>query len=134
MDIHAILDVMSRATRSARSSYHLTLGKLTAILSNANGTLPVVFDHGGSPGELHSYRGFYEDLSMEPREDKRLANELLAECRAAYGKTFVGYKGGDYRMADDTPLWSAHYGRTGRAIVGAKVGRTKIVLETKEVD
>ncbi len=47
----------------------------------------------------HSYRGYYSDLALERDAGTRPAAELLAECKAAMGQVFTGYKGGDYVMA-----------------------------------
>ena len=44
--------------------------------------------------------------------------EILKEALLAHGKTFEGYKGGEFTMEGDTPVWYSHYGTTGPAIMG----------------
>ena len=71
-------------------------------------------------GEAHSYRGYYSDLAFAPLYDTepRTVKEILKEALLAHGKTFEGYKGGEFTMNGDTPVWYACYGTTGPAIMG----------------
>jgi hypothetical protein len=57
------------------------------------------------------------------------AAELLAECEAAMGQVFTGYKGGDYVMGALTPLWVATYGCCGQKLMAVHAGGE---LETAE--
>jgi hypothetical protein len=45
----------------------------------------------------HSYRGYYECLAFERRDDVSVA-DCLAAAREALGSTYQGWKGGDYTM------------------------------------
>ncbi len=63
----------------------------------------------------HSYRGFYEDLAFEPKQDVTVG-EMLASARSALGSTFQGYKGGDYTMSEWATVWLANYGETGETL------------------
>ena len=65
----------------------------------------------------HSYRGYYCDLAFELNDGMRLATELLTECKAAMGKTFGGYKGGDFVMDAQTPVWVVSYGCCGQKLI-----------------
>ena len=135
-DIQALLDAISESGRRERSNYHVTLGRLIEELEKLNNEgwdRPVVFAHGGSPRSPHSYRGYYSDLSFESGGEI-MAKELAAICRDALGRTFEGYKGGDYVMSKETPLWAAPYGCCGLAIVSIIVTADKVILGTKEVD
>ena len=71
-------------------------------------------------GEAHSYRGYYIDLAFAPLYDTetRTVKEALKEALLAHGKTFEGYKGGEFTMEGDTPVWYSHYGTCGPAIMG----------------
>lgn len=80
-------------------------------------------------GKLISYRGYYCDLAFDPDDvfigDSLKAGslptvgDLLVECKAAMGKVFEGYKGGDFQMGESTPLWVSTYGdSTGDKLVG----------------
>ena len=63
----------------------------------------------------HSYRGYYEDLAFEP--DTYVTVEHMLTCaKAALGKTYCGWKGGEFRMHEYTTVWVAEHGRTGEAI------------------
>lgn len=66
-------------------------------------------------GHPHSYRGFYEDLAFEPVTDTTVG-DMLTAAKYALGKTFTGYKGGEFRMGAYTDVWLAHYGRCGETI------------------
>lgn len=134
MDFQALFDAMSAADRQTRSRYHLTLGDLIAELSKIVGSTVVKFDHGANPGEFHSYRGYYADLSLSNGEAEQSASSLLNQAHAALGTEFYGYKGGDFLMGSDTPMWSAEYGCCGRAIVGCDLRDGVAVLATKDMD
>lgn len=134
MDIQKLFDIVGDASRLTRSHYHLTLGSAIKWLSDAPPDAPVLFDTGEVPGRPQSYRGHYSDLSLVPDGDLDTVGKLLAALTKANGDTFIGYKGGNFLMGDDTPLWVANYGCTGRAIIGAHMAESTAVLITKEID
>ena len=134
MDIQKLLDSMSEVARAERSRYHVTLGNMIAELIKVAADTPVEFSHGHSPGTPHSYRGYYSDLSFEPGSDPITAGDLLKVCTTALGTTFKGYKGGDFRMGPNTPLWAATYGCTGPAIVALTATLEKVILTTKDIE
>lgn len=106
--LQAMMDGWSAASQRERSGTQLTLGQLITLLE----ALPADRQVRGL-GELMSYRGYYCDLSFEPGTEVESAGSLLARCRAAMGKVFEGYKGGDYQMGERTPLWVSPYGSGG---------------------
>jgi hypothetical protein len=57
----------------------------------------------------HSWRGIYEELSFEPTENTKVS-DMLAEAKSAIGKSFVGYKGGDFVMDEETRVHFSNYG------------------------
>lgn len=63
----------------------------------------------------HSYRGYYDDLAFEPAERVTVAS-MLACAKEAVGRTYIGYKGGEFRMSEYTEVWLAEYGDTGEGI------------------
>ena len=79
---------------------HLDLGELIATLE-AEDPAKVVRLGFHNP---HSYRGYYEDLAFDVAADVTVS-AMLADARAALGKTFQGYKGGDYEMCGSTSVW-----------------------------
>ena len=66
-------------------------------------------------GQPHSYRGYYDQLAFEPMENVTVG-AMLDDAKSALGKTFQGYKGGDYEMKAWTEVWLAHYGQCGEGI------------------
>lgn len=135
LDMQKIVDAMGEAGRLQRSNYHLTLGALIKALAVANPDALVIFDTGGAPSSPHSYRGYYSDLAFETSGERMTAAHLLDTCRNALGVSFEGYKGGDFVMKENTPLWSASYGSCGRAIVAASPETNGwIRLTTKEIE
>ncbi len=135
MDIQKMFDAMSAMDRNTRGNYHVTVGSLITALTKADGALPVVFDDGTPVGDGNSYRGYYEDFALRDGDKDSTVAELLTYMREkVLGQEFYGYKGGDFIMGEDTPLWRASYGSCGPAIVDAKEIGGKLVLITKEVD
>lgn len=63
----------------------------------------------------HSYRGNYYDLAFEPKENVTVG-QMLASARDAGGKTYNGWKGGEYKMDEYTDVWLAEQGSTGESI------------------
>ena len=109
------MDATSEALLITRGRYHLTMGQLIDELRKChNQDAKVRFPDGMAPGEARSYRGYYEDLAFEPGDPQRGWNvtvrQLLARCEDLIGSTMTGYKGGEYRILRDTPLWMSHWG------------------------
>ena len=79
---------------------HLSLGGLIAALEShdPDTRLAVGFTN------PHSYRGYYEQLAFGIAENVTVG-EMLTDARSALGETFQGWKGGDYEMDEDTPVW-----------------------------
>lgn len=136
MDIEAMMRSMQSVMRNTRSGYHLTLGEAIEQLRTLQTGHRVTFDYDEriAPGDAESYRGYYEDLALEPSESPIDVSGFLSVLEAALGETFMGYKGGDFVMDEDTPLWVAEYGTTGRAITGLHLEGRGVVLETKDMD
>lgn len=105
IDMQALVDGMSAKWQRERADTQLTLSKLIAALEAMPADAQVA-----NLRDMASYRGYYSDLYFERHDGTRPAAELLAECKAAMGQVFTGYKGGDYVMGALTPLWISHYG------------------------
>ena len=106
------LDGLSAQWQKERAEQQMTLCELISALSAVPGDTPVTNLH-----RAHSYRGYYIDLAFEQGDGVRPASELLAECHKAMGAVFQGYKGGDYPMHANTPIWVADYGSTGKKLM-----------------
>lgn len=117
IDVQALIDGMNAQSCRARSEMQLTLGKLIASLE-AMPTDAVV----ANLRDPDSYRGYYSDLYFERLDGTRPAAELLADCKAAIGQAFDGYKGGKFWMSGMTPLWIATYGCCGQKLMAVHVG------------
>ena len=63
----------------------------------------------------HSYRGYYEDLAFEPATSVPVGH-MLNCAKAALGKTYCGWKGGEFLMHEYTTVWIAEHGCTGEEL------------------
>ena len=124
--LQAMVNGMSAQWQRERSESQMTLGKLIADLE----AMPADTEVRGLES-AHSYRGYYCDLAFEPIKAKVKVSSLLAECKAAMGKVFTGYKGGDYVMGESTPVWISHYGTTGQKLMAIHKDGT---IETADDD
>jgi hypothetical protein len=109
-----------------RAATQMTLGAMIAALEK----MPPETEIDGI-GSAISYRGYYSDLAFQPQPEKIKAGDLLAQCRAAMGQVFEGYKGGDFVMGALTPVWIADYGCCGRKIMAINPDGT---IETADDD
>lgn len=126
MNMQALFDGMAAQWQRERAETQMTLGKLIAALE--------AMPEGAEVANLrdaHSYRGYYSDLAFEQNDGMRPATELLAECKAAMGRVFCGYKGGDFVMGELTPVWLAYYGCCGLKLMALHAGGE---IETAEDD
>lgn len=114
-----------------------SLGCLRSILKRMELDDQVVFDFCcTSPHSIHSYRGWYDHLALGWSYDKIMRIGDFSEMLSgAVGKTFGGWKGGDYRMDDETPIWVDNAGdASGTAIVGAEIWGGRLIIRTEFVD
>ncbi len=95
------------------NSAQITLGELIIFLEGLAPTFAIK-----GLGMLDSYRRYPQQLSFDPTNSTVTAKELLKACNDAKSGAFEGYKGGDYLMGDDTPLWVAGYGEVGPQLTG----------------
>ena len=110
MDLQKLVDVMNEQSKHTRGQYQLTLGVLIKRLETATPDLQVQCSNGAMLGELSSYRGYYSDLAFEPTKEQTTVGKLLADCKKVLDTTLQGYKGGDFVMGSDTPLWLSPWG------------------------
>lgn len=115
-EIQAMFDVLAETWRLERSQTQLTLGEAIKALEN-------MAKHNGviSPGlgDPHSYRGYYSDLALTRVNQTVSASDLLKTLKVCLGKKFYGYKGGEYLMVENTPLWISGRGvASGIKIMG----------------
>lgn len=134
MDIQKMLDMMQEASRRERSRYHLTIGAALKEMAALDQSMLLIADEGVGVSNPHSYRGYYSDLALEPSPPQNTVGEFWSMLSEANGATFEGYKGGDFTMDENTPLWLSPYGTTGRAIMGWQERDGVIVLQTRYLD
>lgn len=111
----------------------LTLGDLISKLKESNPGMTIKFDFCYfCPVSINSYRGYYDHLAIGYEQYKEVTvAQLLTLCEGAVGKTFEGYKGGDYKMSLSTPLWVDNYGEmTGTTITGVVDDEVVVTLVT----
>ncbi len=89
-----------------------TLGILINWLEKQDQDL-IVDDGFGDP---HSDRGDYSELAFDPLSKAKIS-KMLAHARSAVGTTFTGWKGGEYTMDENTPVYIGEYGDCGDAII-----------------
>lgn len=98
---------------------NMTLGELIATLKRKKQELPVYYMFGYfKPTAIHSYRGYYDQLALGySKEDINVA-EVITLLKNSIGVVFTGYKGGNYKMTENTPMWVSNVGEaTGDAII-----------------
>jgi hypothetical protein len=113
--------VGSYRKESFDKSDQLTLGelilKLEPIVQKAGneGKIDVVYDFGSLfPTDIDSWRGSYNELALNyTNYDDSIPLTVIdfySLLKSAIGKTFTGYKGGDFIMTKNTPVWVSNYG------------------------
>lgn len=113
-----------------------TLGEFVSTFKEIAESTPdmsVIFDFNSMvPGETGSYRGYYEDLAINPVIGKRVTAKMVYDQFCALVGTYVcGWKGGEYRVTPGTALWVADSGNdSGTAVVGVNIYGHIVVIET----
>lgn len=126
-----------------KTSEQLMLIELIIALEGVpDKSVPVVFDEAHWPVDISSWRGSYSELAVEYGGDKHLAvSEFLYVLKEAIGQKYEGYKGGEFLMGKNTPLWVANYGRSEgfdtndnndrQAITGIEIFDDKVIIKTQ---
>ena len=88
---------------------------------------PVQFDFGTAiPTILDSWRGSYAELALgyelfgydgDADWGSMRIDTLLEDLESAVGKTYEGWKGGDYTMDLDTPVWVDNPGNSSNTAI-----------------
>lgn len=148
MDVQEYFKAITKVSRakSFSSSPQITLGELIKQIEDAgtkNGDedKTVCFDFGSAiPTVLDSWRGSYDELALgyelsgydgNGKYEEATAEKLLTELKSAIGKTFTGWKGGDFTMSENTPIWVSNPGNCGNtAIVGILDKDYRLVILT----
>jgi hypothetical protein len=109
----------------------LTLGEIIKklesiefVYGDENKDKSVDFDFASAiPTTLDSWRGSYNELALgfklsgydndEEHFAEKKAKDLLIELKGAINKSYHGWKGGNYTMNEDTPVWVSNPGNCG---------------------
>lgn len=150
MDYQNMFDnaVEAKRANDMKTSEQLMLGEMIlALMTVQNKGLPVVFDDGvWWPVDLDSWRGSYRELALSytKEEEKWSVACVLKTLQDAVGETFQGYKGGDFLMGKNTPVWVATYGNSQgfdsndngdyQAVVGVDVREGEVAILTELMD
>lgn len=114
----------------------MRLGDLIATLEALPQDAPVRFPDGQVPNGLCSWRGVYAELTIDraPAGETETIGEMLADARDAVGKTFQGYKGGDFLMDETTPVWADGWGDCNHiAPAGFAINDGLVVIATSDL-
>ena len=149
MNLQDIQDLMKKQREESFSnSNQFSLGKLISEIEkcglekNDGEIKDVYFDFGTAiPTDLDSWRGSYSELALGYRlSGYDNSNEHFADCKAdkllehlksAIGKEYTGWKGGEFTMNENTPIWVANSGNSGNtSIIGVLDDGWRLVLIT----
>lgn len=97
-----------------------TISDLIQFLERCPPSSIVVYDNGKIPRYLCSWRGDYTELALSQDGAFPISvGDILKDLRDAIGKTYEGYKGGEYQMNGATGVYCDNWGQcTNTHIVG----------------
>lgn len=149
-DVHSAVEAMRK--ESFNSTPQITLGELLEALEGIpteygsdKKPVSVEFDFGTAyPTGLSSWRGSYSELAINydlagyddfGRKDVMFNHTDLKDLKGwlkeALGKTYTGWKGGDFTMDKDTPVWVANDGNVGNTgVIGVLNQEYTVVILT----
>lgn len=104
--LRKLSDAVFVVLREERAKTQMTLGQLILRLEKLLAKNPNLKIRLHDP---HSYRGYYSDLAFEVEVERNI-REVLSDAKYALDSEFTGYKGGEFIMDKDTPIWLSNYG------------------------
>lgn len=137
--IQGMMDRIKLESLAARTE-QLRIGELMLMLKQYPPELKLGSDADEafrtSPKCIFSYRGYYDEVAINPFCDMTVGDLLKAFETAINSKTvFQGYKGGDFVYDKNTPVWFAEWGDPGGGmVVGVSRDGDTVTLETKKDD
>lgn len=114
----------------------MRLGELIDVLEKHQGNQSVRFSDGSYPVSFCSWRGVYRWLTLQPGNQHASVGHLLELAKGADGGTFYGYKGGEYIMDRESPVWADEYGACNHnAIVAWYVNdEDELILQRENIE
>lgn len=96
----------------------MTLGEFIKELEKCSPNSKVYIEpFGFIPTDFNSYRGYYSNLALgytvrdySGNETVITTEQLIKKAKDCIGKTFIGWKGGEFKMNKHTPLWISNIG------------------------
>ena len=97
----------------------MTLGELIDTLKSfPKDCLVFIKPYDLIPIEFDSYRGYYDQLALNyDINGSCTVEKLLKLAKKSVKKTFIGYKGGNFLMTKNTPVWISNYGNTSNMLL-----------------
>lgn len=132
MNYQDLIHAVNEATKmEAGKEYNL--GKLILDLEKQDGNLKIVIDTNGIPISFSSYRGYYNRLAIEYENTGSMTvKEFLKRAKNIVGRTFEGYKGGNYLMDEETPIYVSNYGEAeGLKVIDIKKKKNNVTIVTR---
>ena len=116
----------------------MKLGRLIDLLKKQNQDAVLYIDGPVrlTPTTVASYRGYYDQLAIGVAMDAwpKPVRSLVTELESAVGKTFTGYKGGEFVMTRETAVWFSNYGCTSDCVpCGVRVDGDTVTLTYMEL-
>jgi len=139
MDAQTIFDnaIVAQRAEEMKTSEQLTLGELIMSLEKCQQGADISFDfEHARPTDLTSYRGNYRELAICFDFDTEFlkVSKFVDMLKEAIGKTYQGWKGGDFLMGKTTPMWAANSGSCGQtAIIEVVDDELEVMLVTKRL-
>lgn len=114
----------------------LRLSELIKKLEAFDPDAPVRFSFCNlTPTEFQSWRGSYAQLALGFSDGLCNVSHLLTHAKDIIGEQLYGYKGGAYRMTEDTPIWVDNWGRFSEtALVDLELRQSTVFLITQYID
>ena len=114
----------------------ILLGAFINRLKQQDSSSFISYDFGAlTPTTFKSWRGLYSHLALgylSERGQSKTVFELLRESELALNNSFYGYKGGEYIMFSDTPIWADNWGESSCcAVVDVCKGEFDVKIITK---
>lgn len=109
--LQKIIDELSRQKQELRKKEMFTLGDLINELEKFPKEWKVyIKPFHLIPQNFTSYRGYYSDLCLtyttrDESKERTTVGSLLAMAKEVDGKELLGYKGGEFLMNKETPIW-----------------------------
>lgn len=111
----------------------LSIGQLIRACQSQPADNYIFFSFGAFvPVRVGAYRGVYSDLAVEyDMNSNPTVHQFKYMLEKALGQTFEGYKGGEFVITEDTPVWAANYGRSPQCgIIGLTTDGAFTYIET----